>query len=195
MRIAARQETVSPWLWAVAVALPVRMFLWLAVLTLLAWLALGNWQDRSLVDRAPASFEESFNYTDGLVVTVVEIGRGRLAEIPASDDPSVQRGDPYVIITVALSNNSRHTFEAWFVGRLTYGAHRRQAGRFATRSLDDRASVQLIAPGATSDPYSLGFLLPTDAAEDVVFELTIDGGDHRMAVFAGTLNVLPKTIR
>ena len=194
-RIGSTRGAVSPWLLAAAAAVAARMVLWLAVLALLGWLTLGNGQDRDVVGRGPASFEESYSYADGLVVTVVEISRGRLADIPYSDDLLVQPGDPYAIITVALRNDSRTTFEASFVGRLTYGPHQRQAGRFATRSMDDSASVQLVPPGATSEPYSLGFLLPADAVDHVVLELTIDAGRHRTALFAGTLKVLPKTIR
>jgi toxin-antitoxin system PIN domain toxin len=90
-------------------------------------------------------------------------------------------------ITVTLRNGTGHTFEAWFIGRVTYGPHRRQAGRFATRTVPDQHSVQLIAPGETSCPYGLGFLIPADARDDVVFELTIDPGEHETAVFAGPL--------
>lgn len=195
VKTAATRGTVSPWLIVTAlVVFPARIVLWLLVLTLLVCAALGTWPGPDPVGRRAASFEEPYRYTDGLAVTVAGINHGTLAQIPYTDDPSVQPGDPYTIITVTLRNDSRHTFEAWFVGRVTYGPHRRPAGRFATRSLDDQASVQLIPPAVTSDPYSLGFLIPTNTHDDVELELTIDSGAHRTAVFAGTLKILPRTI-
>lgn len=160
-----------------------RTFWWLAVILICE--ALPGWPLPVSIGRQPASLTQPYCYTDGLAIAVTEIAHGRLSEIPYSDDPSVQIGDAYSIITVTLYNGSGHTFEAWFIGRVTYGPHRRQAGRFATRTVTDQQSVQLIAPGATSNPYGLGFLIPADARGDVVFELTIDAGAHETAVFAG----------
>lgn len=168
---------------------PTRTFWWLAVIlictVILICEALLNQPLPAPIGRQSASLTQPHCYTDGLAVTVTEIENGQLTEIPYSDDPSVQIGDAYSIITVTLHNGSVHTFEAWFIGRMTYGPHRRQAGRFATRTLTDQQSIQLIAPGATSNPYDLGFLIPAEARDDVVFELTIDAGEHGTAVFAG----------
>ena len=161
----------------------IRTFWWLAVILICE--ALVNVPQPVTIGRQPASLTEPYCYTDGLAVAVTEIAHGRLIEIPYSDDPSVQIGDAYSIITVTLHNGSVHTFEAWFIGRVTYGPDRRQAGRFATRTVTDQRSVQLLAPGATAHPYGLGFLIPADARDDVVFELTIDTGKHETAVFAG----------
>lgn len=160
-----------------------RTFWWLAVILICQ--ALLSRPMPVPIGRQPASLAAPHCYTDGLAVAVTEIAHGRLTEMPYSDDPSVQIGDAYSIITVTLHNGSGHTFEAWFIGRVTYGPHRRQAGRFATRTVPDQHSVQLIAPGETSYPYGLGFLIPADARDDVVFELTIDPGEHETAVFAG----------
>ena len=160
-----------------------RILTWIAVI--LIYEALANWPLPAPIGRQPASLTQPHCYTDGLGIAVTEIEHGRLSELPYSDDPSVQIGDAYSIITVTLHNGSAHTFEAWFIGRVTYGPDRRQAGRFATRTVTDQQSIQLIAPGATSDPYGLGFLIPADARDDVRFELTIDPGEHEAAVFAG----------
>jgi hypothetical protein len=165
------------------ISYPTRTFWWLVVI--LIFEALLSRPLPVPIGRQPASLTEPHCYTDGLAVAVTEIAHGRLTEMPYSADPSVQIGDAYSIITVTLHNGSAHTFEAWFIGRVTYGPHWRKAGRFTTRTVTDQQSVQLIAPGATSNPYSLGFLLPADARDDVVFELTIDAGKHGTAVFAG----------
>lgn len=162
-----------------------RTFSWLAVI--LIYEALLGWPLQIPIGRQPASLTQPYCYADGLGVSVTEIEHGQLSEIPYSDDPSVQIGDAYSIITVTLHNGSDHTFEAWLIGRVTYGPDHRQAGRFATRTVTDQQSVQLIAPSATSYPYGLGFLIPADARDDVRFELTIDPGEHEAAVFAGPL--------
>ncbi len=160
---------------------------WLAAILICQ--ALLSWPLPVPIGRQSASLTEPHCYADGLAVAVTEIAHGRLTEMPYSDDPSVQIGDAYSVITVTLHNGSAHTFEAWFTGRVTYGPQRRQAGRFATRTVTDQGSVQLIAPRATAHPYSLGFLIPAHARDDVVFELTIDTGQHETAVFAGPFPV------
>ncbi|HET9874111.1 MAG TPA: hypothetical protein VFP89_16130 [Propionibacteriaceae bacterium] len=166
---------------------PTRTFSRFAVMLICQALLSGSLQ--VLIGRQPASLSEPHCYTDGLAVAVTEIAHGRLIEIPYSDDPSVQIGDAYSIVTITLHNGSDHTFEAWFIGRMTYGSPRREAGRFASRTVTDEQSVQVLAPGATSSPYGLGFLIPADGRDDVVFELTIDAGEHETAVFAGPLQV------
>ena len=160
-----------------------RTFWRLAVILLCE--ALLNLPQPVTTGRQPASLTEPYCYTDGVAVAVTEIEHGRLNEIPYSDDPLVKIGDAYSIITVTLHNGSVHTLDAWLIGRVSYGPHRRPASRFATRTVTDLGSVQLIAPDETAHPYSLGFLIPVAARDDVVFELTIDTGKHETAVFAG----------
>ena len=172
---------------------PVRVVAWLAVLAFLAAQTPANWPQLPGISRAPTPFTEPCAYPDGLVVNVTRASSGLLTEVPYSDNPFVQHGDPYTIITVELRNGSSKTVQAWFVGRATYGPKRHQAPRFATRALTDLNSVQMIAPGETSYPYSLGFLIPPDAHDDVQFELNIDPGTHRTAIFAGSLDSLLTT--
>ena len=158
-----------------------RIIGWLLLVALILWDGLGP----ERVGRRAALFTESHRYADGLAVTVTDIAHGTLDEMPQTDDPLTKLGDPYTVLTVTLHNGAPHTFEVWFIGRVSYGRDRRQAGRFATRAISDVHSAQVVAPGETSYPYDLGFLLPTEARGDLVFELTIDRGEHEPAIFAG----------
>ncbi|HEY5981677.1 MAG TPA: hypothetical protein VIT41_18785 [Microlunatus sp.] len=127
------------------------------------------------VGRRPPTFDQSYPYADGLAVST-DIWTGR------------RLGVPVVELTVEVRNDSHHTFEAWLSGDLRYGASRRPAVRYLIPpGPDDLGSVQLIAIGASSDPYLLRYVLSPDHCEDVVFEVRIDGGVHEPAVFAGPL--------
>ena len=158
----------------------------IALLLLLLFDTLADGSGPEPVGRRAASFTEAYHYTDGLTVTVTKITHSTLAEIPQTEDPLTKLRDPYTVLTVVLNNGSSHTFEVWFVGRASYGSDRRRAGRFATRAMSDLASVQLVAPGEASYPYDLGFLIPTAARDDIVFELNVDGGEHQPAIFEGS---------
>jgi hypothetical protein len=47
--------------------------------------------------------------------------------------------------------------------------------------------VQFVDPGEVSYPYTLGFVLPSEARDDVVLDLGIDNWTHERAVFAGSI--------
>jgi hypothetical protein len=162
-----------------------KIIAWLLLLMLLLEV-LADRSGPEPVGRRAASFTEAYHYTDGLTVTVTKITHGTLTEIPQTDDPLTKLRDPYTVLTVVINNGSSHTVEVWFVGRVSYGPDRRRAGRFATRAMSDLTSVQLVAPGETSYPYELGFLIPTAARDDIVFELNIDGREHQPAIFEGS---------
>ena len=128
------------------------------------------------VGRRPPASSQSYVYSDGLEVRVTDVWKGR------------HLGVPVVELTVEVHNDSPHSFEAWLAGDLRYGTQRRLAVRYLMPpGPDDLGSVQLIALGASSDPYRLGFILSSDRCGDVVFTLGIDGGAHEPAVFAGSL--------
>ena len=185
----------TAWMVALAAILfcATRIVLWLTVLAFLVSPIPGGWAQPPVGSRGPISFRESYTYPDGVVLKVTEASSGLLTEVPYSEDPSAQIGDPYTVITVELHNGSVHTLDAWLIGRVSYGPHRRPASRFATRTVTDLGSVQLIAPGETAHPYSLGFLIPADAHDDVEFTLSVDPGKHRKAVFAGSLDQVRTT--
>ena len=42
-------------------------------------------------------------------------------------------------------------------------------------------------PGEVSYPYTLGFVLPSEARDDVVLDLGIDNWEHERAVFTGSI--------
>ena len=128
------------------------------------------------VGRRPPDFTEVYPYTDGIEVRVIDVWTGR------------RLGVPVVELTVAVRNGTAHTFEAWMRGDLRYGPYRLPAVRYLTPpGPDDSGSVQLVAIGEDSDPYRLGFVLPADSGDDVVFNLAIDAGTHDPAVFVGGL--------
>jgi hypothetical protein len=47
--------------------------------------------------------------------------------------------------------------------------------------------VQLIATGASSDPYQLNFIVPPGSRDDLIFDIAFDNGGHDPAVFVGGL--------
>lgn len=162
---------------------PLRPGLWLFWLTmvLLYTLTVGPqlpFQRSAPADvgRRPPAFTEVYSYADGLEVEVTDVWQGR------------RLGMPVVDLTVVVHNGSAHTFEAWLSGELRYGSHRQLAVRYLTPpGPDDLASVQLIALGATSDPYRMTFLVPPSARGDLRLAVSIDAGAHDPAVFTGAV--------
>jgi hypothetical protein len=57
----------------------------------------------------------------------------------------------------------------------------------ATAGHADHATEQFVDPGEVSYPYTLGFVLPSEARDDVVLDLGIDSWKHERAVFAGSI--------
>ena len=130
------------------------------------------------VVRRPPGFTEVYPYTDGIEVQVSDVWTGRRLGVPVAE------------LTVTISNNSEHPFEAWISGDLRYGTYRLRALRYVSPpGPDDSGSVQLIAIGETSVPYRLCFLVPLGSLDDVVFDLAIDAGTHDPAVFVGGLRL------
>jgi hypothetical protein len=63
-------------------------------------------------------------------------------------------------------------------------------GRYlATAGHADHATAQFVDPSEVSYPYTLGFVLPTEAHDNVVLDLGIDNWTHEHAVFAGSIAV------
>ncbi len=128
------------------------------------------------VGRRPPGFNEVYPYTDGIEVQVSEVWIGRRLGVPVAD------------LTVTITNNSEHAFEAWISGDLRYGTYRLPAMRYLTPpGPDDSGSVQFIAIGETSSPYGLSFVVPPGSRDDLVLDLAIDAGTHDPAVFVGAL--------
>lgn len=144
----------------------------------------------SLVTRGPATFSESYRWTDGLSVDVVAINHGRLPASTPVDLPTAQPGDPTSELTVVVRNESDRMARVALTARLRYGPDQVSAGTYvATAGHADHATAQYIASGAVSYPYTLGFVLPEQARDDVVLELVVDNWLHEPAVFAGSVAV------
>jgi hypothetical protein len=83
---------------------------------------------------------------------------------------------------VVVRNGSDHLLRVALTARLRHGLGRTVASSYvATAGRAEHATVQYIAPGDTSYPYKLGFLLPVAARHDVVLDLGIDDGMHERA--------------
>jgi hypothetical protein len=145
--------------------------------------------DRStVVSRRPATFTESYRWVDGLAVEVVEVNHGRLlASIPV-DAPTAWVGDPCSELTIVVRNGSVHTVRLALTARLRYGPDMTPAATYvATAGHADHVTTQFVDPGEVSYPYTLGFVLPAEARDDVVLDLGIDNWKHERAVFAGSI--------
>lgn len=87
-----------------------------------------------------------------------------------------------------IRNGTPHTVETWIRGDLRYGTHHLPALRYMTPpGPDDNGSVQLIAIGASSDPYQLTFIVPPGSRDDLLFGIAFDADGHDPAVFVGGL--------
>jgi hypothetical protein len=145
--------------------------------------------DRStVVSRRPATFTESYRWVDGLEVEVVKVNHGRLLASTPVDSPTAQVGDPCSELTIVVRNGSDHMVWIALTARLRYGPDMTSAATYmATPGHADHATEQFIDPGAVSYPYSLGFVLPAEARDNVVLDLGIDNWKHDRAVFAGSI--------
>ena len=144
----------------------------------------------SLVTRGPAMFSESYRWIDGLSVDVVEINHGRLLASTPVDAPTARPGDPTSELTVVVRNESDRMARVALTARLRYGPDQVSAGTYvATAGHADHATAQYIDSGAVSYPYTLGFVLPEQARDNVVLEIGIDNWLHEPAVFSGSISV------
>jgi hypothetical protein len=175
-----------------------RILIWLILTILLSNCTLGPTNaagpapvpaDRSTtVSRRPATFTESYRWADGLAVEVVEVNQGRLlASIPV-DAPTARVGDACSELTIIVRNGSNHMVRIALTARLRYGPDMTSAATYvAAAGHADHATVQFIDPGEVSYPYTLGFVLPAEARDNVVLDLGIDNWTHERAVFAGSI--------
>jgi hypothetical protein len=145
--------------------------------------------DRSTaVSRRPATFTESYRWVDGLAVDVVEVNHGRLlASIPV-DAPTARVGDSCSELTIVVRNGSDRMVRIALTARLRYGPDLTSAASYvAMAGPADHATVQFIDTGEDSYPYTFGFVLSSEARDDVVLDLGIDNWTHERAVFAGSI--------
>ena len=145
--------------------------------------------DRStVVSRRPATFTESYRWVDGLAVEIVEVNHGRLLPSIPVDSPIARVGDSYSELTIVVRNRSDHMVRIALTARLRYGPDRTAAATYvATAGHADHASAQFVDPGEVSYPYTLGFVLPSEARDDVVLDLEIDNSKHQRPVFPGSI--------
>lgn len=130
------------------------------------------------------SFTKTYRYADGITVAVTGIAHGRLGPLPSTDNPDAKEGDPYTVLSVTVHNLTAKRFETLIQGTMRYGKDRTAAYRLG---LDDSAGTVALAPGETSHPYDMGFLLPVEARDDVDLELYVDSGRHGPAAFTGSI--------
>jgi hypothetical protein len=142
----------------------------------------------TVVSRRPATFTESYRWVDGLAVEVVEINHGRLlASIPV-DAPAARVGDSCSELTIVVRNGSNRMVRIALTARLRYGPDLTLAPSYvATAGHADHATAQFFDPGEVSYPYKVGFVLPSEARDDVLLDLGIDNWTHDRAVFAGSI--------
>jgi hypothetical protein len=142
----------------------------------------------TVVSRRPATFTESYRWVDGLAVEVVEINHGRLlASIPV-DAPAARVGDSCSELTIVVRNGSNRMVRIALTARLRYGPDLTLAPSYvATAGHADHATAQFVDPGEVSYPYTVGFVLPAEARDDVLLDLGIDNWTHDRAVFAGSI--------
>ena len=142
----------------------------------------------TVVSRRPATFTESYRWVDGLAVEVVEINHGRLlASIPV-DAPAARVGDSCSELTIVVRNGSNRMVRIALTARLRYGPDLTLAPSYvATAGHADHATAQFVDPGEVSYPYTVGFVLPSEARDDVLLDLGIDNWTHDRAVFAGSI--------
>jgi hypothetical protein len=142
----------------------------------------------TVVSRRPATFTESYRWVDGLAVEVVEINHGRLlASIPV-DAPTARVGDSCSELTIVVRNGSNRMVRIALTARLRYGPDLTLAPSYvATAGHADHATAQFVDPGEVSYPYTVGFVLPSEARDDVLLDLGIDNWTHDRAVFAGSI--------
>jgi hypothetical protein len=130
------------------------------------------------------SFSESYRYPDGITVAIAAVTHGKLEPFPATDDPNAKEGDPWTILSVTVHNATAKSFEMLLQGTMRYGKDKSKAYEMG---LDDVNSNATLAPGETSYPYDMGFLLPVEARDAVDLEIQIDYGQHGPAVFTGSI--------
>jgi hypothetical protein len=145
--------------------------------------------DRStVVSRRPATFTESYRWVDGLAVEVVEVNHGRLLASTPVDAPTARVGDSCSELTIVVRNGSDRMVRIALTARLRYGPDLTSAASYvAMAGHADHATEQFIDTGEVSYPYTLGFVLPSEARDDVVLDLGIDNWTHERAVFAGSI--------
>ena len=140
------------------------------------------------VERGPAAFTESYRWLDGLSIEVVEVDHGTLLPSTPVDTQTARAGDPCTELTIVVRNGSEHTVRIALTARLRYGPDLTPAATYvATAGHADQATTQYLGPGDISYPYTLGFVLPAEARDNVVLDLGIDTWKHERAVFADSI--------
>jgi hypothetical protein len=140
------------------------------------------------VGRRPATFTESYRWIDGVAVEVVEIRHTTLLPSTTVDAPNAQVGDSCSEFTIVVRNGSDHQVRVALPTRLRFGPGLTTASAYvATPGHAEHVTVQYIRPGDVSYPYTVGFVLPGSARDDVQLEVGIDNWRHERAVFAGTI--------
>lgn len=140
------------------------------------------------IGRRPATFTESFRWSDGLAVEVVEVEHTALLASTTVAAPNARVGDPCSELTIVVRNGSDHQVRVALSVRLRFGPDLTTASAYvATPGHADHVTVQYIRPGEVSYPYTAGFVLPEDERDAVLLEVGVDSWRHERAVFAGTI--------
>jgi hypothetical protein len=175
-----------------------KILIWLVLTLMLAICAPGPTSapvpapgpvDRTtVISRGPATFTESYRWVDGLAIDVVDVDHKRLPPSTLVDSPTARIGDPCSELTIVVRNGTDQMVSIALTARLRYGTDLTPAATYvATAGHADHATQQFIDPGEASYPYTLGFVLPASARDNVVLDLGIDNWKHDHAVFAGSI--------
>ncbi|HEY5978275.1 MAG TPA: hypothetical protein VIT41_01460 [Microlunatus sp.] len=133
-------------------------------------------------------FTESFRWIDGVAVEVVDVDHTTLLASTPVDAPNARLGDPCSELTIVVRNGSAHQVRVALTARLRFGPDLTTASAYvATPGHAEHVIVQYVRPGEVSYPYTVGFVLPEGARDDVLLEVGIDNWRHERAVFAGTI--------
>jgi hypothetical protein len=94
------------------------------------------------------------------------------------DAPNARVGDPCSELTIVVRNGSDHQVRVALTTRLRFGPGLTTASMYvATPGHAEHVTVQYVRPGDVSNPYTVGFVLPVKARENVQLRSASTTGD------------------
>jgi len=90
----------------------------------------------------PVGFDETYTFSDGVAVKVSKIKQAKLGPFPVTEDPSAKEGDPYIITTITLTNNTPAQVELLPLVVVRFGPDSRQAARADVGEYADQLNLE-----------------------------------------------------
>jgi hypothetical protein len=131
----------------------------------------------------PVGFDETYTFPDGVAVKVSKITQAKLGPFPVTEDPSAKKGDPYIITTITLTNNTTAQVELLPLVVMRFGPDSRQAARVDVGEYADQLNLER----KESADYSFGNIVPTEFRTEVMLEVTLSSDPVRTVIFAGSI--------